>query len=227
MNSAQTGFLLVDKQSGPTSHDIVNKLRGITGIKKIGHAGTLDPFASGLMIAAVGRQATRQISKYVKMKKEYEAEIFLGQETDTYDRTGKMTKETDKKFFSLDKKRLIGILGEFEGDLWQIPPMFSAKKKNGKKLYELARAGQNIEREPVMISIDKIDLLFFSYPILKIKIKCGSGTYIRSLAYDIGRKIGSGAYLKELRRTAIGDFRVEKAVKIYDIKPDNWSEFLF
>jgi tRNA pseudouridine55 synthase len=219
------GFILIDKEQGPTSHDIVDKLRKITKINKIGHAGTLDPMASGLLILAVGRQATKNISKYVKLDKEYEAEIFLGAETDTYDRLGKIVNISNRQI--ADIETIIDILNEFEGELLQVPPMYSAKKHKGKKLYELARKGEMIERQPAKISIYEIKLISYDFPILKIKIQCSSGTYIRSLAHDIGIRIGVGAYLNNLRRTSIGSFEVEGAQKIDRLNSDNWQKFLF
>jgi tRNA pseudouridine55 synthase len=212
MDNIKSGFLLINKPVGPTSHDIINKLRKITGIKKIGHAGTLDPFASGLLICAVGREATREIDKFVKQKKEYVATVHLGAVTDSYDRTGKIIKEYDGEFIGEDviKKAVLGFIGE----QLQTPPMFSAKKINGKKMYELARAGKEVERQPCAINIFTTEILSYAWPILKIKIKCSSGTYIRTIAYDLGERLGCGAYLKELERTKIGEYNVEDAINL-------------
>lgn len=221
MNS---GFLLINKPAGPTSHDIVNILRRITGIKKIGHAGTLDPFASGLLIVAVGREATRKISQYVKMDKEYLAAIRLGALSDTYDRTGRITLQSCKK---ISAKKIKDCLGLFTGEVEQIPPMFSAKKIKGKKLYELARIGQEAERQPSRVTIKKIKIIGYEWPHLKIKVECSSGTYIRSLANDLGSQLGSGAYLEELSRTKIGVFNLKNAFSLDELDKDNWQEFLF
>ncbi|MCD4694415.1 tRNA pseudouridine(55) synthase TruB [bacterium] len=220
----ESGFIIINKPVGPTSHDIVDMMRKITGIKKIGHAGTLDPFASGVLVLAIGRQATKRIDKIVQKKKEYEADIFLGAVTDTYDGKGKVLEEY--KGEKIDKKDVKRILKIFKGKQKQIPPMFSAKKIKGKKLYELARQGKTIEREPNEIKIYKIKLKKYVWPVLKIKIKCSKGTYIRSLAFDIGRKLGSGAYLKELQRISVGKFRLKRSVDIEDINKDNWKIFL-
>ncbi len=221
----QSGFLLINKPSGPTSHDIVDQLRKITGIKKIGHAGTLDPFAEGLLILAVEREATKKISKFVKLDKEYIATLKLGATSDTYDRTGKV--EEIKKSTQPSPEEIEKVLKTFINETEQLPPMFSAKKIKGKKLYELARKGIEIERKPHKIKIHNIEILDYKYPLLKIKVKCSSGTYIRTLAHDIGQILSCGAYLEELQRTAIGDFKIENAIEIKKLTPENWNEFLF
>ena len=220
-----SGFILINKPKGPTSHDIVDKLRKITKIRKIGHAGTLDPLASGLMILAIGRKATKRISQFVKLDKEYIAKIKLGADTDTYDQEGKIIKEYNVK--DLEKKQIKKVLKKFKGQQEQLPPMYSAKKIKGKKLYELARKGEDIERKPSKIEIYKIKLLSYNYPDLEIKIHCSSGTYIRSLAYDIGQELKSGAYLQELKRTKINKFKLKKAINLQDIAFDNYQQFLF
>lgn len=216
--------MLIDKPAGITSHGVVGYLRRITGIKKIGHAGTLDPFATGLLILAVGREATKRIDQFVKSGKKYEAEIFFGAETDTYDREGKIVKEYECK--KIDEEKIKEILKNFIGKQLQIPPMYSAKKINGKKLYELARKNIEIERKPAEIEIYDLQILKYEWPILKISVNCSSGTYIRSLAYDMGRKLDCGAYLQELRRTKIGEYEVEKAIQLDRVKED-WVKFLF
>jgi len=221
----QSGFLLINKPTGPTSHDIVDQLRRITGIKKIGHAGTLDPFAEGLLILAIEREATREISKFVKQDKEYIATLKLCGISDTYDRAGKIKKTEQSIQPSLEEIKK--ILKTFIGDTEQLPPMFSAKKVKGKKLYELARKGIEIKREPHKIKIYNIEILDYSFPLLKIKVKCSYGTYIRTLAHDIGQMLLCGAYLEELQRTAIGDFKIENALDIKKLTSKNWSEFLF
>jgi tRNA pseudouridine55 synthase len=214
----KNGFLLINKPSGPTSHDIINRLRRITGIKKIGHAGTLDPFASGLLIVAVGRESTREISKYVKLDKTYIADLHLGAISDTYDRTGTIQlKMKNEKLYNAPRvkiKDIEKVLDDFVGHQKQIPPMFSAKKVNGKKLYQLARKGIEIEREPVDIEIYNIKLLNYEWPNLRIEVRVSSGTYIRSLAYDIGEKLACGAYLNELKRTSIGKHDLKDAISL-------------
>jgi tRNA pseudouridine55 synthase len=212
MDNNNSGFLLINKPSGPTSHDIINKLRAITGIKKIGHAGTLDPFASGLLICAVGREATREIDKFVKLDKEYIATLHLGAVTDTYDRTGKVVKEYPSEI--INEAIIEKTVAEFIGGQLQTPPMFSAKKIQGKKMYELARQGKTVERQPCAINIMALQILSYDWPALKLKINCSSGTYIRTLAFDLGERLGSGAYLEELERTKIGEYSVEDAIRL-------------
>ena len=230
-----SGFLLVNKPAGPTSHDIVGRLRRLTGIKKIGHAGTLDPFASGLLLCAVGREATKTINQFVKMDKEYIATIHLGAITDTYDRTGQviaasadLSPEASAKGegYVAPKKEIVEkVVSEFVGEQEQIPPMFSAKKINGRKMYELARQGKTVERQPCAINIYSMEVLNYDWPLLKIKIKCSSGTYIRTLAFDLGERLGCGAYVAELVRTKISHYDLTDAVDLAQIKADNYFTF--
>jgi tRNA pseudouridine55 synthase len=204
-------------------------LRKITGIKKIGHAGTLDPFASGLLICAIGREATREINQFVKLDKEYIAEIFLGATSDTYDRTGIINNYESRVLgiTNYELNEVKKVIEKFIGSQKQIPPMYSAKKVGGRKLYELARKGLEIERQPNDINIFDIKILGHSFPLLTLKINCSSGTYIRSLAHDIGQALGCGAYLKNLKRTKIGEFNLSKAVDIKRLNENNWRQFLF
>jgi len=211
---AVSGFLLVDKPVGPTSHDIVDAARRVLGTRKIGHAGTLDPFASGLLILAVGAK-TKEVSTFVGLDKAYEATLRLGASSDTMDRTGVITER--KECAPVSEETFRTALEGFRGGIDQVPPMYSAKKVGGKKLYELARAGETIERKPVRVTIHELELIAYAWPIAKIRTRVSSGTYIRALADDIGRALGCGAYLEELRRTAIGTHTVEDAVKKEDI----------
>ena len=217
-------FLNINKPLDWTSFDVVAKLRGITGIKKIGHAGTLDPIATGLLIVAVGREATKQIDKYMKMDKVYMVRARLGETSDTYDAEGKIATHNSKLITELELKK---VIDGFVGEIMQIPPMYSAKKVKGKKLYELARQGKEIEREPVKLKINSIDLIKFDYPWFEIMISCGSGTYIRSLIHDIGQELGVGAVMYELRRIKIGDFDIKKAARLEQLNKDNYQEYLF
>ncbi|MFA5421119.1 MAG: tRNA pseudouridine(55) synthase TruB, partial [Patescibacteria group bacterium] len=220
-----SGFLLINKEEGPTSHDLINNLRKITDIKKIGHAGTLDPFAEGLLIVAVGREATRKIDNFVKLNKEYEAVVVLGLETDSLDKTGNITKRYNGE--KVEKKHIINALKKIKRRREQTPPMYSAKKINGKKLYELARKNIEIERRPQKIKIHSIKTLNYQWPILSLKIKCSSGTYIRTIAKDIGDELKCGAYLHELKRTQIGRHRIEGSFKINQLENDTWQNKLF
>lgn len=224
--------MLINKPSGPTSHDIVDELRRITGERRIGHAGTLDPFASGLLIMAVGREATRQISQFSKMDKTYIAKIHLGKISDTYDRTGEI-QITNYKLLITNEK-IEKALKKFVGEQTQIPPMYSAKKVRGKKLYELARKGIEVERKPEKINIHYIKVLDSRLrgndtqgAYLTIEARVSSGTYIRTLAHDIGQALGCGAYLEELARTKIGGYKLENAVGVDKLSADNWQNFLF
>ncbi len=207
-----------------TSHDVVDRLRRITGIKKIGHAGTLDPFATGLLICGITRKATKRLDIFLKQDKEYVAQLKLGFVSDTYDRDGKIEEQQgDKPSLASVKK----VIGDFKGEIEQKPPMFSAKKIKGKKLYQLARKGIEIELKPHKVSINEIEILNYDYPVLEIRTSCSSGTYIRSLANDMGKKLECGAYLQELCRTKIGNFTLTKAVKLSVLTPKNWQNFLF
>jgi tRNA pseudouridine55 synthase len=218
------GFILINKPSGITSHDVVDKLREITGIRKIGHAGTLDPFARGLLILGIGREFTKKLSIFQKKDKEYIATLRLGAESDTFDRDGKIVERKVERI--PERKEIEEVLKSFFGEIEQIPPAFSAKKIGGKKLYELARKGIKVEPKPQRVKIYEISILEYKFPYLKIKVKCSSGTYIRSLANDIGKKLGCGAYVEELIRTKIGEFSVENAIDLSKLTSKNWKNFL-
>jgi tRNA pseudouridine55 synthase len=220
----EAGFILIDKPVGPTSFGIIARLRRITGLKKIGHAGTLDPAASGLLLCAIGREATKQIERFVKMDKVYEADIFLGATSDTLDREGEISKSYSGA--AINKKEIQKAVLTFLGKQEQTPPMYSAKKVGGKKLCDLARKGIEIERAPSKIEIYKIKILKYRWPNLKLMIDCSSGTYIRTIADDLGKKLNCGAYLAGLRRTSLGKFKIKKALKLDKIKQKNWQKFL-
>jgi tRNA pseudouridine55 synthase len=222
---SEGGFILINKPAGITSHDVVDKLREITKIKKIGHAGTLDPFATGLLILGIGREFTKKLSVFQKKNKEYIATLKLGAESDTFDKEGKIVEKKVEKI--PERKEIEEVLKSFFGEIEQIPPAFSAKKIKGKKLYELARKGIKVEPKPQKVKIYEISILEYNFPYLKIKVKCSSGTYIRSLANDIGKKLGCGAYVEDLMRTKIGEFSIENAVELSKLTPQNWKSFLF
>lgn len=205
------GVLVIDKPSGWTSHDVVAKCRKALNIKRMGHTGTLDPFATGVLVLLVGK-ATRLARFFGKDEKEYIAKLRFGFETDTGDRTGRPLSEEVK--VDICEEKLISILRNFVGETEQIPPMFSAKKVNGKKLYELARKGIEIKREPIKVNISKLELIELKAPFAIIHVVCSAGTYIRVLAEDIGKKLGCGAHLTELRRTRVGRFDLSKALSI-------------
>lgn len=214
MISSPSGFLLIDKPAEWTSHDVVAFLRGVTKVKKIGHAGTLDPFATGLLIVAVGRDATKRLDEFKALQKEYVATVQLGATSDTQDRTGTIVPNISADISKLSDRQIQDVLFSFVGDIFQTPPMYSAKKVGGKKLYELARKGIETERKPVQVHIFELELLAFDAAAgtLNIRVVCSAGTYIRTLAADIGEKLGVGAYCAELRRTKIGAYSVEDAL---------------
>jgi len=224
---AVAGFLLINKPAGWTSFQVVAKLRSITGLKKIGHTGTLDPLATGLLICALG-QATKLTAFFDILPKTYEAVIKLGVISDTYDRTGKITRVAAPSAKLTSTPALVKIIDSFLGKQQQLPPMFSAKKVGGRKLYELARQGQEITRRPANIEIYNIELMAGKIidDQLKIKVQCSTGTYIRTLAHDLGQKMGSGAIIQELTRTAIGDFSVQAAAELNNLDSRNFPKWL-
>ncbi len=198
------GFYLVDKPQTWTSHDVVAKLRGLLKVKKIGHLGTLDPLATGLLVVAVGRESTKRISEFMKADKDYEVELELGKVSDTYDSEGEV-QVTGVDPLSLDKKLVQEALATFWGKSMQLPPAYSAKKINGKKAYELARAGKPVELKPVEVTMQGSEVQV-ELPFVRFKVTVSSGTYIRSLVHDLGQKLGCGAILTRLRRTRVGNF---------------------
>jgi len=220
----ESGYILIDKPKTWTSFDVVAKLRNITGIRKIGHAGTLDPIATGLLIVAIGRDATKHIEELMKLNKEYIVKAKLGEVSDTYDADGKVNSNENSE---INKEELLEAVNKYVGEIEQVPPMYSAKKIKGKKLYELARQGKEVERQAVKINISNIELLDLTYPYFELKINCSSGTYIRSLVHDIGQDLNMGAVMYELRRTKIGKYDIQKAVQIEQLTKDNWQEYLF
>lgn len=207
--------LLFDKPVDWSSFDVVKKIRNLLchklGVKKIkvGHAGTLDPLATGLMIICTGKK-TKQIESYQEMPKEYEAVFKFGQTTPSFD----LETEVNQKYPTehITKKMILNSMQDLTGESEQIPPIFSAKRFGGKRAYEFARAGKEMELKPVKINIYEMDLLEFKDKDLRLMIRCSKGTYIRALARDLGKAIGSGAYLASLRRTAIGNFTVKNAL---------------
>ena len=218
------GFLLINKQQTWTSHDVVAKLRGITKIKKIGHAGTLDPFATGLLIVGVERAATKHLDDFHALSKKYVATVHLGQTSTTYDPEGDLT-DVDTQTVPT-KEMVTTTLLNMIGAQEQLAPMYSAKKVNGQKLYDLARKGIEIERKKHSIILHDIKLLSYNYPDISIEVTCSTGTYIRTLAHDIGQKLGVGAFCSILERTSIGPFLLEDAKTIDKITNDNFEDLL-
>lgn len=217
------GFININKPKGKTSHDVVAILRRITKIKQIGHTGTLDPFAQGVLPICIGKST--RLADYLKDEKEYIATVQFGANTTTYDIEGEITEKFDIK---VTEKNILDIIPNFTGEIEQLPPIYSAIKVNGKKLYEYARNGEKVEIKSRQVQINKIELLEFSEEnqVAKILVNCGKGTYIRSLAYDIGKILGSGAYLTDLIRTKSGGFSLETSVNIDDLTNENFLEKL-
>lgn len=215
------GVLLVDKPTGLTSHDVVDRVRRKLRMKRIGHAGTLDPMATGLLIILVGK-ATK-ISQYLmSLDKVYEGTLLLGVSTDSHDVDGEVVAEREVP--PLTEAAVTELLRGFVGDQYQTPPMFSAKKVGGVPLYKLARKGQTIEREPRFIRVSAFDLLEFSIPRLGFRVACSKGTYVRTLAHDLGEKIGCGAHLTALRRTRIERFSISEAVTLEELENLGFGE---
>jgi len=219
MKNDISGILLVNKAKGTNSFSLVRILRKLTKVQKIGHAGTLDPLATGVMVMLIGRQYTRKSQDFLNKDKEYEAIVFLGKTTDSYDQEGTVT-STSTIVPSLAEVEL--ALKEFQGEVLQTPPMFSAKKINGKKLYELARKGVEIDRQPCKVHL-KTTFLSYSYPFLSLHVECSKGTYIRSIAHDLGQKLGCGAHLYELVRKRVGPYSLSACVDEQELKNPNFT----
>lgn len=217
------GILIINKHAGPTSYDIVDRIKKITRIKKVGHAGTLDPFAEGVLIVLIG-SATKLQSKFMEMPKTYIGTLKLGETSDTYDVGGKIStsiKASADEQISNDQ--ILCAVKSFIGEIDQIPPIHSAIKINGERAYKLAWQGIKPDLKPRKIKIYDIKILEYKYPYLKIEVNCGRGTYVRSLAHDLGQKLGCGAYLEKLTRTKIGNFNIENSVKIDELNSKNWT----
>lgn len=202
------GILPIHKAAHCTSFHLVALLRKRTGIKKIGHSGTLDPFATGVMVMLIGREYTRLSNQLLSMDKEYRATIELGKTTDSYDIDGQILSESS---YVPSFSEIEAALLSFQGDCFQTPPMFSAKKKDGQKLYHLARQGITVERTPVHVRIHTT-LIRYEYPLLELDIFCSKGTYIRSIAHDLGKIVQSGAFLRSLSRTRSGNYHLSDCV---------------
>jgi len=215
-NTAEfNGILLVDKPTGMTSHDVVDRVRRILKMKKVGHAGTLDPNATGLMIILLGK-GTKASQFLMRKKKSYSGQTQLGLKKASYDNEGKPQRdETPEK---IDESFILKKIKEFHGDQYQKPPMFSAKKIKGVPLYKHARKGKEVEREDRLVRISEFSLHENRFPHLDFFVSVSKGTYIRSIAHDLGQKLGCGACLTELRRTSIDDFSVENAIKLDDLQ---------
>ena len=205
---------MLDKVSGLTSHDVVDRVRRKFQMKRVGHAGTLDPMATGVLLMLVGK-ATKVSQYLMGLDKEYEGVAHLGETTDSHDAEGEIV--TTRPMPELTEAQVREVMNTFIGDQYQIPPMFSAKKIGGVPLYKLARKGQTVEREPRFIRVMSYDLLDWTSPDIRFRVACSKGTYVRTLAHDLGEKLQCGAHLTALRRTGVERFRIEDAL--------SWPEF--
>lgn len=205
------GILLVDKPAGMTSHDVVYKIRRHFNLKKVGHGGTLDPAATGLLVILLGR-GTRVSNRFMSSDKTYEGTIRLGITTDSQDAEGKIIKEADPS--GITREQLEEAISKFKGDMFQIPPMVSAIKMAGVPLYKLARQGEEIERKPRFIHLYEFRLLDFTSPHGTFVLRCSKGTYVRTLCHDIGEALGVGAHLSQLRRTETAGYRINQATSL-------------
>ncbi len=222
-----SGVLVIDKPIGLTSHDVVQIIRRGTGIRRAGHTGTLDPRASGVLVVLIGPAV--RLSEYVSASdKRYQATIKLGSSTDTYDSEGEVTGSAPVD--GITEEQFLEILQSFEGDIQQVPPAYSAVKVKGKKAYEMARKGEEVDLEPRDIKVYSLDLLEWAPPEVVVDVYCSSGTYVRSLANDLGKELGVGAHLIGLRRTRSGRFTLRDAVPLRRLKEafqaGDWYKYL-
>lgn len=225
MPSQISGLLNIDKPKGLTSHDVVARVRKLSRQQKVGHTGTLDPLATGVLLVCLG-QATRLIEYQVTQQKRYRATLRFGTSTDTLDAEGAVLAQAD--ISGLTEARLREVLLLFKGEIQQVPPIFSALKQEGQPLYKRARAGQAVTVEPRQVTIYELDWLAWTPPDLVIEVACSSGTYIRSLARDIGEAVGTGAHLAGLVRTANGAWHLEQAVPLDVLEADaGWQQYLY
>jgi tRNA pseudouridine55 synthase len=236
------GVLLIDKPPGITSHDVVDEIRRILKVRRVGHTGTLDPFATGVLVILVNR-ATRLAQFLSGVDKEYEAVIRLGYATDTGDVTGKPIRTNEENSTvsgspagKWTRDQIESALASLRGEIDQVPPMYSAKKQGGRKLYELARRGEEVERKPVRVCIHTFEAIKPTGDLLKnnldgtfdfeVRVACSSGTYVRTLAEDFGKRLQVGAHLTELRRTRVGDFQIKNAYTLEQVKVNVAEEAL-
>ena len=204
----------INKPTGWTSFDVVKKVRGIIKEKKVGHAGTLDPFADGVLVLGTGSD-TKKLTDIMMASKTYRAELTLGKSTDTQDRDGKISKEAVVP--GLTRETINVVLASFDGIQEQIPPMYSAKHVNGQRLYKLARRNKTVERAPVKITIHQISLLDYNEPVITFEVTCSKGTYVRVLGADIAAKLGTVGHLTALTRTSVGSYHITDAMTIEEL----------
>lgn len=205
------GLLVINKPIGWTSFDVVAKIRGKLKVRKIGHTGTLDPMATGVLVLCLGK-ATKLAQQMIGLDKEYIAEITLGAVSNTDDAEGEIV--VNKEAGVKSETEIRRALEKFKGAIMQVPPIFSAKKIQGRRAYDLARKGREVKLEPVEVVIYKIELLGYKWPVVKVRVSCGKGTYMRALARDLGEVLGTGGYLTKLERTRVGKYSIDQAVTI-------------
>lgn len=218
------GIILVNKPKGMTSHDVVDVVRRKFGIKRVGHAGTLDPLAEGLLVILVGR-ATKLFAKFVNFDKEYLGVLKFGESTATGDAEGEIIKKTE--FSHLSEDEIKSAFAKFEGEIEQIPPMVSALRVGGKRLYNLARKGITVERQPRKIKIHSLEIVKIDLPYVEFYMRCSKGTYVRKLAEDVGEALNCGSHMVKIKRLSIGPFKLEAAVNLDDVNEDHLRKFTF
>lgn len=218
------GLIVLDKPRGITSRQAVDEVKRLFGVRKAGHAGTLDPDATGVLIICLGRRATRLFDRLVEGSKEYIGTMILGVETDTQDASGRVIRRCE---VNATEEEIREVFSKFVGEIEQVPPMFSALRVKGKRLYELARRGEVVERKPRRVRIYELEVLKVDPPRVEFRVVCSKGTYIRTLAADIGRELGCGAHLAELRRTRVGPFTIGIAVPLDALKSDPEGAFKY
>lgn len=218
-------LLLIDKPKGMTSHDVVDAIRDITGKDKVGHGGTLDPQATGLLIIGITRQGTKKLGKFQRdAEKKYRAVIRLGVTTTTHDIDGEVTNRVDPD--PIDHSIIKSVLEKFVGTQKQIPPQHSAVKIDGERAHKIARQNKDVDVPPRVVTVGNIDIVSYDFPDLEVNMTVSSGTYIRSIARDIGEELGCGAYLKSLHRLQINNFSVDQANNLNDITENNWRQLV-
>lgn len=207
------GIFTIYKPTGITSHDVINKVRTLSGQRRVGHGGTLDPFASGVLVVAIGKEYTTKLHEILhNTAKVYRAVVQLGATSTTDDPEGVITEKNVTEIPS--RETIEKILGEFRGEVMQVPPAFSAIKQSGRRAYELARQGKKVTLAARKVRIDAIEFIRYQYPELEIEVTCGSGFYMRALTRDIGQALGTGAYCKELERIRVGEYSLEHAITV-------------
>jgi len=217
------GILIVNKPSGMTSHDVVFKVRRKFQMRRVGHAGTLDPLATGVLVILLGK-STKLFEQFVGFDKGYRATLILGKVTDSADTQGKVIKEM--AFDGITQEQVEGAFKGFRGEIDQVPPMVSAIKFKGKKLYELARQGIEVERKPRRVQVTSLEIERFNNPEVQFYLECSKGTYVRQLAADVGNVLGCGACISQIERTKVGMFNIEESVNLEDINEGhirNWQ----